>query len=625
MLARNASKKVVHQTVVALLFLTSLVFTARPANAYDEDTHFYGTYAMARYAGIKHEPAMKIALSAQWMDESYISDPTSMIFLPITGVKKRRLLHFPSSRVVGTLNASAQRSIFGIKDTTNPLIKELIDWLIEKSGFKGNLESINFLTETVEDHPFASELLMQGLKEGNLMMAAASLHTIEDSFAHAGTPAEQGHADFWHWPDRPFASTQKYFRMVRAAMSAIVAIRTMLPEAALDCQLKLAPTETLNSDPRPNCKQNAVTLAQNYSRQPQVVQTVTRDVLKEREYVLTALKDLFSRAVKAKYLKINNDSYKKVLESVNIEGMDSLGALETIVRELLRLQLANKTEFFDLKFLLQDMGRLQTSSAIQIVDYIESYGAESDALAKMDSDGMSNFIHAIAYELLRWTVPMPLSDSHRIEVEDDKSPVRAKEMEIRNRNMQNLIVELFGTEIKFVESNSKDAVGFDREVTLSPLAETPLPKASGNTLYATFSLHEKNAWDRMIFRYLFPDLKPGDLDILVGGALKLRSYLAERKEINDSDSNFVVKKAKLLTLDRDLFSSVHGKLHPMFLPYLNDIVGTHLIPSADNFFYRSTRLFQDYRSCNTVKPLLGPKDVWPLESLIPVQGQLTPR
>ena len=77
--------------LTALLISVSALVVTPQAKAYDEDTHFYATYAMARYSGIRHEVAAQIALSAQWMDGSYISDPTSLIFMPITGIKTRRL------------------------------------------------------------------------------------------------------------------------------------------------------------------------------------------------------------------------------------------------------------------------------------------------------------------------------------------------------------------------------------------------------------------------------------------------------------------------------------------------------------------------------------------------------
>jgi hypothetical protein len=608
--AGGSMKKMLRTTTKILTLLavtaTTVMASAPKAQAYDEDTHFYGTYAMARYSGIRHEAAMKIALSAQWMDESFISDPTSLIFLPITGVKKRRLLHFPSSRVVGSLNADAQQTLLGNPDNMNPMLKTFADWFIKKVGYEGKLDGLNFMTETEEDHPFASELLMQGLKQGNLMMAAASIHTLEDSYAHAGTPAEQGHAAFWHWPDRPFASMPKYFRMVHSVMSVMVTLRQMLPPEAIDCSLHLTPAPSTT----PNCKMTASELAKNYSLQPEVVATVSRDVLKDKEYVMTALKDLFARAVKAKYVKLDNDSYKAVLAATNIEGMDAYTALEEIVRQLLRKQLTSQTQYFDLQYLLTDMGRLHSGSSIQVMDYIDSYGIDANSLSSMDSEGFSSFVHAIAYELLRWKVPMPLTDSHRMEVEDDTSPIREKEMEIRNRGMRALIAGMYGTDLQFLESNSKDQKGFQNEMTMNNLAETPIPTGVSNTVYATYNLREKNLWDKMIFQYLFPDLKEKDLETLVGVGIKVDEYLAQRKAISDSTSFTVTKEAKYLVLDHKYFGGIHSDLKPMLIPYLHDLVDTHLTPSDDNYFYRNNRLFTQYRDAGTVKNLLGSTDVW---------------
>lgn len=109
------------------------------------------------------------------MDESYISDPLTMILLPDVGIKKRRLLHFPGSRLASKMTQN-----------TLPLLTD------PSSGTK-----LKIFTETEADHEFASELFTEGLMEGNLMKASAGLHTLQDSFAHAGTIAELGHAHFW--------------------------------------------------------------------------------------------------------------------------------------------------------------------------------------------------------------------------------------------------------------------------------------------------------------------------------------------------------------------------------------------------------------------------------------------
>ena len=51
----------------SLWILTSMILS-NVVQAYDEDVHFYQTYSMARFAGIKHEVAVKMALTTQWMD-----------------------------------------------------------------------------------------------------------------------------------------------------------------------------------------------------------------------------------------------------------------------------------------------------------------------------------------------------------------------------------------------------------------------------------------------------------------------------------------------------------------------------------------------------------------------------
>src|SRR5436190_1962198 len=95
---------------------------------------------MARYAGIKHEVAVKIALSAQWMDESFISDPTSMLILPIGGVHKRRLLHFPAERQ--SLNGKAQRKAMGFEKFVESHT-DLVEKVAKHLGYSGDLESMN--------------------------------------------------------------------------------------------------------------------------------------------------------------------------------------------------------------------------------------------------------------------------------------------------------------------------------------------------------------------------------------------------------------------------------------------------------------------------------------------------
>lgn len=606
-------------TLIITLFTLS-------SHAYDEDLHFYGTYAMARYSGIRTDIASKIALSAQWMDESFLSDPTSMIFLPVTGIKKRRLLHFPSSRVSGSITNRAQKSVLGYTEATD-FQKKFVELLVSFSGFQGDVESINLFTETKEDHPFATELLMEGLKEGNLMKAGASLHVLEDSFAHAGTPAEQGHAAFWHWPDRPFSSVPKYQRMTKSVFAALVAIRNQLPPEAIDCSLKVDSTT-------PNCKLGFTELHASYNNNKLVEKTVAYDILKDPEYVKTSLENFFEQATEDKYLQITKQEFLQLMAEVPADGtIDAYSALEKLMIKMVQNQFESQKKIFDLPLVLKSMGKVNSLEAISLIDYIDSYNIDQEkSNPKLGPVDYSVFTRVLAYDLLRWTVPTPLNDSHRIEIEDDKNPIRKKEMELREANMQKLIAHLFNEHIQFIPNNSKDDVGFGKEVLMDASAEAQIPKKS-NIIFATFTLKEKNAFDHMIFKYLFPSLDGKDLVAMVEVGAKLKQvewrheeYKKMRKQIQNSDSNAVMKKASLVKLDyqyADLLGATPSAISDLFdlvkqtsKEYVHDLLATHLVPSPDNYYYRKPALLQQYKDKGLIKPLLVEgQDVWTLKNI----------
>jgi hypothetical protein len=614
------------------LVLVATLFAAGPAKAYDEDTHFYGTYAMARHAGIKHEVALKIALSAQWMDESFISDPTSMIFLPVSGIKKRRLLHFPSSRVNGTGSSGAQRQIFGMQDLgefSNTIMQKMAKW----AGYDGKLDDINFFTETQEDHPFASQMLMEGIREGNLMKAATGLHTMEDSFAHAGTPAEQGHALFWHWPDRPYASVDKYQRMVHSVMGAMVALRTMLPEEARDCSLKTAGSV-------PNCQADSEALASSYI--PLVLPVYSHDMMRDPEYVKVALDEFYQRAAKMSYTKMSlADFHARVAKIEITDGKtDAYTAIQELLIQIFQETNASNPAVMDFGKVLEDMGRIQSASATEVQKYVDNYGR--DGVKNMRDEALNTFTHVMATELLAWHVPANLTDSHRMELEDDQDQVRSAEMEIRVRHMQEFIRKNFNQDIIFVNNNTSDDIGFYKELHNDPSAQPNFSAKPGfvakpGAVYATFSAREKNAFDYMIMSYLFPEMSRDQMNTIVETAAAIKKmmiersdYFAERKKIDDNESlNWIMKKWNLLKLDHEFkrykdvtlnlpkgFEIVLTKLQPLAKPYVHDLVTTHMTPSQDNFVYRREAAFQKFISDNKLQPFLGEKDVWKSNDLL---------
>ena len=586
----------------ALSAITVMGSLLPQAQAYDEDTHFYATYNMARYAGIRHEVAARIALGAQWMDESYISDPTSMILLPLTGIKKRRLLHFPSSRDLGGMIANTQIRILGF-DNLSKVQKSAADLLVKITGYEGKLEDLALKTETVEDHPFGSEMLTEGLKTGQLMLAAGGLHTLEDSFAHAGTPAEEGHVNFWHWPDRPFSSPEKYLRMSKSVFKALVAMRSLMSAEALDCSVRIAPTPQA----KPNCELDAITLGNNYTKMPGVLAALREDTLKNPEYVIVATRAFLKRAAKASYINITDRKIEEILKTLPRDGkLDAYQTVELVVKSLIKRQLVVGGRMIDIPFVLSDMGRLKKDAGpMEIADYVDSFGMDEKSLGNVDSEGVSNLVRAMAQQLLRWNVPTPPSDTHRVEIEDDKSPIRAKEMEIRIAGQRNLIKEMYGVDIKLLSNQTKDEVGFALEVWESPKAEPVLPKSDGKTYYATFSLKEKHRWNNMIFRYLFPNLTSADLLTLVEGGAKL-------KKLNDK---LGVNIGTLTALHKVMMTALVD-VRPILPTFFKDLVNERLSPASDNFYYRNPRLFEKYRSEGKYSPLLANRDFYKLKDLI---------
>lgn len=613
-------------TVALAAAVFTTIFSPTQAQAYDEDTHFYGTYAMARHAGIAHPVAMKIALSSQWMDESYISDPTSMIFLPVTGIKKRRLLHFPSSRMNGAGSSTVQRQIFGMDDLgefSTSIVKKVETW----SKKQTSVADINFFTETIEDHPFASQMLMEGLKEGNLMKASAGLHTLEDSFAHAGTPAEQGHALFWHWPDRPFASVAKYKRMVNSMMSALVAIRTMLPQEALDCSINTAGNT-------PNCQAGTAELTQSYI--PLIQPIMSHDMLRDPLYIKVALDEFWQRAKEARYTQMTKDEFHTRVEKLNlVQGQtNSYEAIQQLLVQILEESSGTDPKVLDFGKILIDMGKIRSADVTSVQQYIDNYGR--DGMADMRGESLASFTRVLSTELLAWHVPVDLNDSHRMELEDDHNHVRNAEMEYRILNMQKFIQEQFGTKVIFVGNNTKSSPGFYKEMHLDPTAEPDFQSkddfvAEPSAVYATFSVQEKYQFNSMILSYLFPTMSKKEIFTVMDTVAKIKKLLADRSTYYkeravieaDKNINWMTRKYLLLKLDwqykryKDISAGIPegvllvlNNIKPLADKYISDIVSTHITPSEDNFVYRRKKALLEYANQGKVKQLLGESDVW---------------
>lgn len=540
----SKKKNFISSLLGSLLLLTSL-----QSQAYDVDTHFYGTYSLARFAGIRHEVAAKIATAAQWMDESYISDPLSMIILADVGIKKRRLLHFPGSRVANKLTVS-----------TLPTI------LDPSSGVK-----LKTFTETEADHEFATEMFTEGLMEGNLMKAATGLHTLEDSFAHAGTIAELGHAHFWHHPDRPYvdeASVEKYFLMSRSVLKAMVAIRSLLPMSGIDTSIKFSPEN-------PNYKLNGDQLADIYTQLPDVRKAISRKILNEPEFVDFALNNVFARALKANYL---NNGYQSYLKNYK-PGDDAYQAGESVFKSL-PPQMINISEIY------KDNGRHPNPDA----DYILSMAG--------------NLTTKVIRDLFTGIVPQPLNVYHRFEKEED-GPIWIKELDLRVGNMRALIKRLYNTDVYFVANNTNNEAGYIQELTLQPQAKPVLPQPNGVSDYITYTLKEKNQFNQSIFRFLFPKLSEkikGNTDAVA----ELAQLVLIAKESANGEKTIIERSTGILNSGLNLIKNLPGLSDLPALKKLatEDVMSSRLIPNTKNLYYAVPELLQKQISLGVFKPLI---------------------
>ena len=510
--------------------MPAVLLVSVSASAYDVDTHFYGTYSMARFAGIKHPVAAKLALGAQWMDEAYISDPLSMIVLPMTGIKKRRLLHFPGSPLSNKLRPEE--------------IMQKLAGLLKNDPSSGL--TLSSYTETEAEHEFATELMTEGLMQGDLMKVGAGLHTLEDSFAHAGTIAELGHAHFWHHPDRPFAdeaSVAKYFKMSRSVLKAMVAVRSLLPIDQVDWEIAF-------SDKGPNARMSGDQLADIYHENQIVHKTVSRKIFNEPTFVDFALNDVFKRAVKIGYVKPGYETYLKNYTP----GQDAYDAVESISKTIPK-------DAFNMPVILKDLGRPSNLNAY----YVVSIGGEEGLITKA--------VHG----MLNGVVPRPLNEYHRFEKEEDGA-IWEKEMALRVSNMRRMVLELYGKDIYFVPNNTNSKEGYVLEITMNPKANTPMPKSNGVTEPVTYTLAEKNRFNKMIFSFLFP---------------KLASSLGSLQEVNDMMVMFHDPKKDELTIGNlwdkgiaifNAATSVNDPVGKIKLA-LDDLENSRITPNEYNRFY----------------------------------------
>ncbi len=191
-----------HWAVPVCAVILAVLGASPTVHAYQTETHCYDTYEMARRVGFTNEYAKFFCTGAEWVDQGIMSTPMSP--LPITGELLRRLYHAPTrffqaQNVTQDGHASAQ------------------------------------ITATAEpNHPVASRLLDEGLRQGNWFKLALAIHVLEDSFGHAGYWTTLLHLYSGHNPDRTWMAVAKYKEMTGVVFQALLAIRAVAPDEALE-------------------------------------------------------------------------------------------------------------------------------------------------------------------------------------------------------------------------------------------------------------------------------------------------------------------------------------------------------------------------------------------------------
>ncbi|MBC7467478.1 MAG: hypothetical protein H7256_15925 [Bdellovibrio sp.] len=190
-------------TICGLLaFALTAAIVPEQAKAYESDTHFDMMYHLSRTSGINDSLSKFFALANQHIDEGAISSP---MLLSI----QRQLFHFP-----GELS-KVEIEGHGAINLPSRIFKSKLA-LAERNSAIGNY------------------LVYLGLSRGDLMLLGLGMHIKMDTYGHAGHSNLLGHIEAGHNPDRAFLETKKYEDMIRSMLQTLVAVKKLLPAAALD-------------------------------------------------------------------------------------------------------------------------------------------------------------------------------------------------------------------------------------------------------------------------------------------------------------------------------------------------------------------------------------------------------
>jgi hypothetical protein len=321
--------------------------------------------------------------------------------------------------------------------------------------------------------------------------------------------------------------------------------------------------------------------------------------------------------------------------------MDTSDVLVLYLKQLMGMQTAERGPLLNAQLIPQDMGLIDVN--VNFADYVRSF-SRIDGVSP-DPTGMDGFLRTMVRRVLSGYVPVPINDRHWEEVELDAAAPRQLEMSMRIASMQKLIADLYHVDLEFVGNNTKDEVGFGKEVEMKPEAEPVIERKNPNTVYATFSLSEKNQFDNMIFSYLCPTVSKDKnaLKAITEAIIRMKRmtngtatgrFIKATKANLGSDRFFLLKFWKLQVdaaklaftwpADAQAVGELMHDLRPYAWNFLTDLANAHVTQMGDEKFYQVPELFQQQKDKLRVAEhnpdlfpeLLSPtRDVWNMKSL----------
>ncbi len=285
--------------VLAFLSLMSIVSTTA---AYERDTHLRMMYHLARSVGINDSVAKYLAIGNQHVDEGFISSPMLL---------------------------SAQRHLFHF---TGDITKVEIEGHGAISVVNSVLKAKLALNE--RNHALGSYLIYQGLVKGDLNLLSHGFHIKMDTYGHAGFSNLLGHMDRGHNPDRAFLEPAKYEDMIRSMVQSLVALKKVLPPAALDeaHALRYLSKHSVNTHLQRtltmNDMQEATTISSSIIADKELQGIFREDMFRKYEYKLIGLQKIYTKFKQVGI--INSNVTFEMLFPENILRDTSLDATETI-------------------------------------------------------------------------------------------------------------------------------------------------------------------------------------------------------------------------------------------------------------------------------------------------------